>query len=1344
MSSLPTRPRLALAVLLLFGSLLVFTTARLPVSADAGSTLGYASVEKPPKQKRDRAERANEAVERMEWEFRRLRDPDTGVIPSDIRARELAHAEALPVREEGLGKNAATWVPRGPFNVGGRTRGLAYDLDYNGTSNKRIIAGGVSGGIYLSEDDGATWKLTSAIDEFTSVTSIAQDPNNRSVWYHGTGEFSNSFRGVFYLGQGLFKSTDKGQSWTKLPGLNPNNKFEQFDDPFDITWKVAVHPQGSVVLVAHINGVSRSTNGGQSWQNTLAPGQNASTAFYTDLVIAANGHVYATMSKNGTTNTEYGVYRSTDQGATWTKLAFPALTADPHRIVLDAAPSDANTLYVLVQANAQGAKAGDHQLFRYNAATSAWTDLSSKLPNVTAPQNGTEPLDGNASFSSQGGYDLIVKVKPDNPDVVWIGGTNLYRSTNGGQAWEGVGGYKTAYTYAQFANHHSDQHALVFAPNNANVLLSGHDGGLSKTTNALQSPQVWTSLNNGYVTTQFYAVAMDRQGGDLLVGGTQDNGSWLTEVANPSEAWIQMLSGDGAHAAVAAGGGTVYVSSQNANLVRIKAGVQNGFSIVSPITLPNPPFIAPLVLDPNDERVMYLASGNAVSRNSNLDAIPDGNLQPTDQNWTQLTGSAIGSAQTHQVTAIGISTTPANRLVFAVTDFQTQTKVIRVDNPAGNGPGTDITPTFGTQTPPNVSAIAINPQNADQMIVVVSNYGAPSLWYTTNGGQNWTQIEGNLGGDDGPSIRWAAIQPLGGSTTYVLATSTGVYSATSLAGSNTTWTREGATTIGTVVTDMVATRNDGTVVAATHGRGIYSAKFAGGGAQAVATTSRSQIDLGVKPGTSRSTDFDVRNTGGAPLTFSAQATCATSGKNSGGDEALSSFVFGAKRMPGMAPGGSAPTVRAAGAVVPRAGQANAPAGNTVLILDDGNDTPDDFFGDPEMGYAVYYNRFDVTGSDFSLESVQWFMRTEGNITNSVGAAVYDGQGNELASGTFSVEASVNGKWYSVGVGNPLLMKAGTSFFVEITSPFGVQYPAGTDQNGRVKGASFFLDSNTFQYVSLSTISGYENGAWLIRAEGTQQTQTQNQPPQAVAQVSTPQAKVGESISFNASNSTDPDGQIVAYLWTFGDGQTSTQPVTTHAYAAAGTYTISLEVTDDKGAKGSVSGQLTITSVTNPQPCALTVSPASGTVTPGGAQTLTVTYDATNKPVGTYSGAITITGNGGTVNVPVAITVSTTVAAEDAAAPEAYALLPNRPNPFLTSTDILYTLGSAGPVRLTVYDALGRRVRVLFDGAQASGAHTARWDGRNDAGTDVGSGLYFVRLEGVAGQAPTTRRILKTR
>ena len=123
--------------------------------------------------------------------------------------------------------------------------------------------------------------------------------------------------------------------------------------------------------------------------------------------------------------------------------------------------------------------------------------------------------------------------------------------------------------------------------------------------------------------------------------------------------------------------------------------------------------------------------------------------------------------------------------------------------------------------------------------------------------------------------------------------------------------------------------------------------------------------------------------------------------------------------------------------------------------------------------------------------------------------------------------------------------------------FGVPFPAGTDKNGRVKGASFFLNSNTFQYVSLGTISGYENGAWLIRATGTQQTQTQNQPPQAVAQVSTPQAKVGESISFNASNSTDSDGQIVAYLWTFGDGQTSTQPVTTHAYAAAGTYTISL-------------------------------------------------------------------------------------------------------------------------------------------------------------------------------------------
>ncbi len=1335
-ASRPLLALLVLAALVVPAVLLAPAPPLAPPAGQAGLYQAAARRSSVPRRQREARGRAYEAQERMAWEFNRLRDPRTGFIPDDMRARELAHAAALPVRSEVLGKNslfAALWQARGPHNVGGRTRGLAVDLGYNGGSNRRILAGGVSGGIFVSEDDGATWKLTSALDEFASVTTIAQDPNARNVWYHGTGEFSNSVRGAFYLGQGVYKSTDNGQSWKRLPGLNPAGRLVAYDDPFDNIWTVAVHPQGSVVLVAHLNGISRSADGGQTWQNTLKPPQGAQVVFYTDVAVAADGKVYAAMSLNGGNHTAYGIYRSADRGQTWTKLDVPGLAPDPYRIVLAAAPSDAGTVYAAVQKNAEGSKAADHQLFRLRGG--AWTDLSASLPDVTQPEGGQQPLTGNASFSSQGGYDLLVKVKPDNADVVWIGGTNLYRSTDAGQSFKLVGGYQSAYTYRQFANHHSDQHALVFFPGKPGVALSGNDGGLSKTADALQTPTAWTSLNNGYVTSQFYAMAMDPSGSsNLLVGGAQDNGTWLTEQTAANAPWSQMLSGDGGYAAVAPGGDRLYVSSQHASVERIRpVNGQLSYSTIQPATLPNPPFIAPLALDPNDARVMYLATGNAVSRNSNLDAIAEGNSQPTDQNWTQLTGSAVGSAQTHQVTALAVSKAPAGRLVFAATDFRNETRVVRVDNPAANGAGTPITPPFTGA--PNVACIALNPQNADEMMVVVSNYGVPSLYHSANGGQTWAEVEGNLGGADGPSIRWAAIQPIGGQKFYLLATSTGVYSATALAGAGTVWTREGDGTIGTVVTDMVATRDDGTVVAATHGRGIYTATLSGaGGPQAVAATSQSRVDLGVKPGSRGTATFTLRNTGGAALTFTTQATCTSSGKE-GGAPTLTSFLRGAHPLPPRAVGSRGGLARA-GATPP---PGTAPAGppGTVLIADDGSATPDDFVGVPGQNFS-WYNTFTVGGAGFKLDEIQWYMRTEGNLQSPVVVTLYDEQGAEMASGLFNVKAAPTGAWYNATFATPIAFAAGTSFSILVDAPFGIDYPAGVDKVGRVPGSSFYFDGDALQFQPLSGVPGLEKGAFLIRAGGSAET-LPNTPPNLVIDVSKDPAAVGESITFDASRSTDPDGQIVGYAWTFGDGGTGSGAVVSHAYARPGQFTVTLTATDNGGAQKSLSGTVTIT---GGGPCALTAMPATGTVAAGGQQTITVAFDAAGVAEGTYGGQVAIGGNGGQLVLPVTVTVSTNVAAAPGEAPGGGRdFVAIYPNPFALSTGIVYRLREGGSVEVAVYDARGRRVRTLERGTRAPGTFTVRWDGRDDAGAEVAAGVYFVQLAG-EGPAPLTRRIVR--
>jgi photosystem II stability/assembly factor-like uncharacterized protein len=724
---------------------------------------------------------------------------------------------------------SATWTPRGPINVGGRTRALAVDLNYNGTSNRRILAGGVTGGMFLSEDDGATWKMTTAPEQTPSVTCLAQDPHNRDVWYYGTGEFIGSVddgkEGDLY-GHGIFKSTDGGNTWTSLPGTVQNNQTNRLDSFFDHIWNIAVSPQHSaVVFAATYGGIFRSHDGGNSWQLHLGRSSNQSDfSPVTDVAIASDGAVYATLSRPNGLNipdADYGVFRSITGGDTWADVTPLNLVRNPYRMVLGTAPSDPNTVYLLVQATSGGTSAEEHQFFRYNAGTNNWTELSSRLPNDATIVGG--------SFNSQGGYDLLVKVKPDNPNVVWIGGTNLFRSTDGGQNFEVVGGYKPIEDVELYDNHHPDQHAMTFFPNNPNAMISGHDGGLSKTTNALQSPQTWTSLNLGYVTTQFYAVAIDpNPGSETIVGGMQDNSSWATVNGNFQTPWTTVGFGDGAYAAIAPGGYPYYVSSQSGSILRRREPINqtnlDNYTFIKPIT-PNGQrdflFITPFQLDPNDPKVMYVTVANGVWRNSNLDAIPEGNDRLTDINWSALSASAVPNAE---ATTLAVSKTPANRLYFGVIG-QGLTALVRVDNAPGNPTGVQITPP-GVTPGSYPACIAINPDNADEIITVFSNYNVPSIFYSSDGGASWTDIEGNLAGENGPSLRWATIVPTNSGKVYFLATSAGLYSTTALNGAHTTWVQEASSTIGNVVVEMIVARPaDGLLVACTHGRGVYSAQL---------------------------------------------------------------------------------------------------------------------------------------------------------------------------------------------------------------------------------------------------------------------------------------------------------------------------------------------------------------------------------------------------------------------------------------------------------------------------------------------------------------------------------------
>ncbi len=768
-----------------------------PAAVSAGSSVGD----------------ADDPNARVRHEWIMLRDPVTMQIPKDIKKKELEFARSLPVKEQfnALNKtgnqSAVNWISRGPWNVGGRTRALGVDV-----SNLNVInAGGVSGGMWRSADGGGTWTMSSAASSLASVTCLAQDTRagQTATWYYGTGEYrgnsASSGSNGSYTGDGIFKSTNNGASWTLLPATSTGVP-QTFDNFFDYVWNVAVSPANGNVFAATYGAIFRSTNGGTNWSVVLG-GASPYSAF-TDVQIDAAGNIYATGDAGGGMS---GVWKSsTGASGSWTNISPADLPSSTRRIVIGIAPSNDNTLYFVAETPSFGLN--NHSFWKYNATTNTWTNRSVNLPAFGAPV-------GN--FDSQGSYDLVIKVKPDNENVVFIGGSNLYRSTDGfattgNTAW--VGGYSTANNISLYPNHHPDNHSLAFIPGSPAILISGHDGGISKTTNDLASPVVWSFLTSGYLTTQFYTIAIDHgtNGSNTIIGGLQDNGTWKTTSPSGTATWTSIYGGDGAFSAIANGEGSDYASSQNGTTYRF-FGAQ--FARVDPTGGAGYLFINPFVLDPNNSNIMYFAGGNYAWRNSDLTAIPAGSNSTTSVNWARLNNSMVAGSTS--VSALAVSkTNPTNRLYIG----HSAGSVVRVDGAnTGDPTGTTVTPA-GVAANSYVSSIAIDPTDGSKVLLTYSNYSIISIYYSTDAGVSWTNVEGNLSGATGPSCRAAAIVPgTVGVNNYYVGTSTGLYSTILLNGASTVWSQEGAGTIGNVVVSYLDSRpSDGAIVAGTHGRGVYS------------------------------------------------------------------------------------------------------------------------------------------------------------------------------------------------------------------------------------------------------------------------------------------------------------------------------------------------------------------------------------------------------------------------------------------------------------------------------------------------------------------------------------------
>lgn len=788
---------------------------------------------------------------RDEYNNQMLMNPKTGEVPADMRSRELEFAakqyqKQISVQQASSSNNGSiqqssqnlNWIPIGPNNFGGRTRAVAMDV----RNENLLMAGGVSGGVWRSVNQGNSWVKTSSPQEIQSVTAITQNvkPGQEDIWYYGTGELvGNSTRapGAPFRGDGIYKSINNGVTWQPLASTQSNSPGV-FNSPFQYVWGMTTNPNGAgdEVLAAIYGGIVRSTDGGQTWTTVLGndllsfprnQDLNDETAiFYTDIHRTSDNVLVASLSSvtnsNSSISSEGGVYTSTD-GVNWTQV-FGIGAVPVRRIELGSSPSSPNLIYAVVDEQT------DYGLWRLNTTTGQNIRLSSNIPN------GSNNIE---AFDSQNSYDLMVSVHPTNPNIVYLGGTNLYRSTDAFStrtniSW--IGGYDPDDEGVSiYPNHHPDQHGVLFFPSNPNKMISFNDGGIFVTQDNTARTVEYTPLNNGFVTTQFYTGAFSKYPpDDFVIGGTQDNGSILTQngITNNVDNATRIIGGDGAFVASTSIGVFYYLSFQNSRIFRLTLNEEfriTSFARVDPTgggSDPSQPylFINPYVLDPNNANRMYLAGGDFVWRNRNLSQILTGSQSTSSINWSRLDKTEITEGT---ISAVQVSTSPKNIVyygtsngrVFKITDANTEVYEV-----------TEIT---GNSFPANgyIRSIAVNPLDANEVLVSFSNYGIPSIFRSTDGGTTFEDISGTLeenpsGEGNGPSVRWLNIVPTEGPMIYYAATSTGLYTTSIIDGQATNWALESEEGIGNAVVNMIDYRRvDGKIVAATHGRGMFTSQI---------------------------------------------------------------------------------------------------------------------------------------------------------------------------------------------------------------------------------------------------------------------------------------------------------------------------------------------------------------------------------------------------------------------------------------------------------------------------------------------------------------------------------------
>ncbi|MGI8686264.1 MAG: hypothetical protein ACR2MO_14450, partial [Acidimicrobiales bacterium] len=718
---------------------------------------------------------------------------------------------------------AGSFQPLGPGNIGGRTRSVLIDP----TATNTMYAGAVAGGVWKSTNGGALWSPLDDSMANLAVSSMAMTPGTPQTLYAGTGE--GFFNGDAVRGAGIFKTTNGGTTWTQL-AATANSNFYYVND-------IVVSPlDANRVYAATRDGVYRSLDAGASWglvQNSSGVNGCTDLAIRTDA--GATDRIFASCG----TFAALTIYRNTDAGGAgiWDAVYNNATFG---RASLSIAPSNQDTVYALAASIAAGTfNNGLGAVLRTTTGggLGSWTvrvDNTSATPLNTVLLSNPPfalacPGFGAAQFFNQGWYDNVISVDPADPNRVWTGGIDLFRSDDGGANF-GI----ASYWYKDPANAryaHADNHVITFHPGyngtTNKTMFVGSDGGVFKTLDArattatgttapcdatATSATVWSNLNNSYQVTQFYD-GTPLPDGNSYFAGAQDNGTLLGTTGGGANGWTSMYGGDGGYVAVDPTNTNVqFLETTRLSLRKSTAGAGGPFNpatsgIGAPDGSGNFQFIAPFHMSKANPQVLFMG-GWYIWRTTN---------QATS--WTQASAVTAGNGN---ITALATSPVNANQALVGMSDgYIHRSGTALTDTSATSWP--NIQPRTGT-----VSSFMFHPTNPLIAYATYSTFGGTHVWRTVDGGATWSARDGSGVGTTLPDIpaHSLAINPDNPAHLY-LGTDLGVFVSLD---EGLTWARENAG-YANVVTEKVVINTVGgvnTLFAFTHGRSAWKVQLAAG------------------------------------------------------------------------------------------------------------------------------------------------------------------------------------------------------------------------------------------------------------------------------------------------------------------------------------------------------------------------------------------------------------------------------------------------------------------------------------------------------------------------------------